>query len=117
MLVCVCVFLAYEVALLIYFLCYCVFSTCGHSSTHASCVCAGKELVSFCVRVSRLFNMDCEDAGQKHRYRALLTVIRAIHLTEGSSIMAICHIPRGKETKLVTKYITLGSIVTMNKDD
>ncbi|KAM9528480.1 regulator of G-protein signaling protein-like isoform 3-T3 [Salvelinus alpinus] len=54
----------------------------------------GKELVSFCVRVSRLFNMDCEDAGQKHRYLALLTVIRAIHLTEGSSIMAICHIPR-----------------------
>uniref|UniRef100_A0A8C7FW59 Regulator of G protein signaling like 1 n=2 Tax=Oncorhynchus kisutch TaxID=8019 RepID=A0A8C7FW59_ONCKI len=54
----------------------------------------GKELVSFCVRVSRLFNMDCEDAGQKHRYLALLTVIRSIHLTEGSSIMAICHIPR-----------------------
>eukprot|EP00063_Salmo_salar_P049763 XP_014024598.1 PREDICTED: regulator of G-protein signaling protein-like isoform X1 [Salmo salar] len=54
----------------------------------------GKELVSFCVRVSRLFNLDCEDAGQKHRYLALLTVIRAIHLTEGSSIMAICHIPR-----------------------
>ncbi|XP_062308796.1 regulator of G-protein signaling protein-like isoform X1 [Osmerus eperlanus] len=48
----------------------------------------GEELVAFCVRVSRLLAMNAEDP----RYHSLLTVIKVVHLREGSSVPTACRI-------------------------
>ncbi|XP_036821963.1 uncharacterized protein LOC118944819 isoform X2 [Oncorhynchus mykiss] len=60
----------------------------------ASCVPEGEELVTFFVKVERLLQIHWQqDGSQRNRYQALLTVIKAVHLTEGSSIMTTCRIP------------------------
>ncbi|XP_067086295.1 regulator of G-protein signaling protein-like [Osmerus mordax] len=48
----------------------------------------GEELVAFCVRVSRLLAMNAEDP----RCHSLLTVIKVVHLREGSSVPTACRI-------------------------
>ncbi|XP_023866019.2 regulator of G-protein signaling protein-like [Salvelinus sp. IW2-2015] len=54
----------------------------------------GEELVTFFVKVERLLQIHWQqDGSQRNRYQALLTVIKAVHLTEGSSIMNTCRIP------------------------
>ncbi|XP_036821964.1 uncharacterized protein LOC118944819 isoform X3 [Oncorhynchus mykiss] len=54
----------------------------------------GEELVTFFVKVERLLQIHWQqDGSQRNRYQALLTVIKAVHLTEGSSIMTTCRIP------------------------
>uniref|UniRef100_A0A8C7UVI7 RGS domain-containing protein n=1 Tax=Oncorhynchus mykiss TaxID=8022 RepID=A0A8C7UVI7_ONCMY len=46
----------------------------------------GEELVTFFVKVERLLQIHWQqDGSQRNRYQALLTVIKAVHLTEGSS--------------------------------
>ncbi|KAJ8006641.1 hypothetical protein DPEC_G00109340 [Dallia pectoralis] len=53
----------------------------------------GEELVMFFVRVNCLLQINWrKDRIQKNVYQALLTVIKLLHLTEGSPVMATCHI-------------------------
>lgn len=40
--------------------------------------------------------MDAGDPCQRHKYLALLTVIKVVHLRQGSSVMAVCHIQTGR---------------------
>ncbi|MBN3313234.1 SC16B protein, partial [Atractosteus spatula] len=56
------------------------------------CVCVGEELLAFWLRVEQLLLVDEPDESQRHRYRARLAVLKAMHLCEGSSVAATCRV-------------------------
>uniref|UniRef100_UPI003AAAF4D0 regulator of G-protein signaling protein-like n=1 Tax=Centroberyx gerrardi TaxID=166262 RepID=UPI003AAAF4D0 len=65
----------------------------------------GEELVTFCVRVDRLLHIDwSKNVSQRNRYESLFTVIRTIHLSDGSNIMRTCRLTSGRLVELAGSH-------------
>ncbi|XP_069050036.1 regulator of G-protein signaling protein-like isoform X3 [Lepisosteus oculatus] len=60
----------------------------------------GEELLAFWLRVEQLLLVDEPGESQRHRYRARLAVLKAMHLCEGSSVAATCRVTAGSSPQI-----------------